>query len=199
MSQERRRRINPYARPEGEPRPAWAVEMEKDADEETREAFHEAERRESPRWDAETVWDDTPPDGDEMPRGYQTFAGETHEVLSDQLAENLACLCASLFGPLGLFFLCAEHEKRAIRYFAIRSVFLTAVHLLSAAVLYGLNALVGSVPFLGIVITTVLWLSYIILVILLLVIRIRMMFAAWRGTSFRMPLADAWLDEHSSR
>lgn len=116
------------------------------------------------------------------------------EILATNRMVMLTCTLAAMMPPFALFLLFAEKKSRAMRHFAIQSLALTVCHLAVAAVLLMVNAVFGGIPFLGFLLNLILWIAYISAAIVMLILRIRMMFFAWRGARFTLPLVGHMLD-----
>lgn len=71
---------------------------------------------------------------------------------------------------------------------------LTLCHAVVGIVLLVVNAVFGGIPFLGFLLNLVIWIVYIAAVIVMLILRIRMMFLAWRGVKFTLPLVGTMLE-----
>ena len=115
-----------------------------------------------------------------------------HTVEPELLATNntvkLTCTLAAMMSLFALFLCFAEKQSRAIRTYAVQSVALTALHLASGAVLLAIGGLLGGIPLLGFLIVLVCWIVYIAVLVASCVIRVRMMFAAWNGYRFDLPV-----------
>ncbi len=94
---------------------------------------------------------------------------------------RLACTMAAMIGLLGVFLAFVEKEDRLIRRYAVQSALLTAVHAAAALTMAVLCAVLGTVPYIGFLMTLTGWLTYIALLMGLIVQRARMMERAWRG------------------
>ena len=109
------------------------------------------------------------------------------EVIATNTAIRLTCTLCAMIGLLAVFMCWAEKESRAIRHFAVQSAAVTAIHLFCALLLFLISGLMGSIPFLGFLLTMVCWLCYIALLVVIVVVRARMMLHAWRGIRFAIP------------
>ena len=131
------------------------------------------------------------------PQERQTGA-EEQPVGQDVIATNgtvkLTCTLAAMMSVFALFLCYAEKNSPAIRRFSVQSVTLSAVHLLVGIALAFVGSLLGFIPILGFLITLVCWLVYIALLIAVLVVRVRMMLAAYQGLKFSLPLLDGAID-----
>ena len=61
-------------------------------------------------------------------------------------------------------------------------------------VLMVVNAIFGGIPYLGFLLNMRLWIAYIAAAIVMLILRVRMMFFAWRGARFVLPVIGHKLD-----
>ncbi len=119
------------------------------------------------------------------------------EIVATNRAIRLSCTLAAACGPLALFLLFVEHESRAIRRFSLQSTGLSAMHL-AAAVLAGiLGASLSALPVVGTVANVICWIAYLSVMMSCLILRIRMMAAAWQGVGFRLPLLGGWLERQA--
>ena len=116
------------------------------------------------------------------------------EILATNRMVMLTCTLAAMLPPFALFLIFAEKKSRAIRHFSLQSLGLTLCHMATAAVLVVINAILGGIPFLGFLVNLILWIVYISAAIVMLILRVRMMFFAWRGAKFTLPLIGHILD-----
>lgn len=110
------------------------------------------------------------------------------EVIATNGTVKLTCTLAAFCSLLGLFFAFADKRSRAIHHFAVQSLGLAAVHILGAAALVFVGGLLGAIPFLGFLIVILCWLLYFALLLVCVVLRVRMMLAAYEGIRFTLPL-----------
>lgn len=136
-------------------------------------------------WQEETFQEETSYQMD--PVEMEPFRDRAEEIVATNRMVLLTCTLASMMPPFALFLLFAERKSRAIRHFALQSLALTICHLILGGMLVLLNAMLGGIPFLGFLMNLVLWIIYISAVLVMLVLRIRMMFFAWRGAKFLLP------------
>jgi len=123
---------------------------------------------------------------DDAPQG--SAALPLHQsVLATNTGVRLACTMAAMMGLFALFLCWAEKESRVIRRFAVQSAALTAAHVIIVSASLILTALLGGIPFLGVLITLLCWLCYIAVLTLLIVTRVRLMEKAWRGLRYDLP------------
>lgn len=116
------------------------------------------------------------------------------EIMATNRMVMLTCTLAAMLPPFALFLFFAEKKSRAMRHFAIQSLALTVCHIALAAVLMVVNAIFGGIPYLGFLLNLTLWIVYIAAAIVMLILRVRMMFFAWRGVRFVLPLIGHHLD-----
>lgn len=112
----------------------------------------------------------------------------TREIIATNRTVLLTCTLAAMMGVFAIFLCFAEKRSRAIRHFAGQSAALTAVHLVLALVLALIGGLLGAIPLLGFLMRLVCWLLYIAAFIVLAAVRIRMMFFAYQGIRFTLPV-----------
>jgi len=108
-------------------------------------------------------------------------------VLATNTGVRLACTMAAMIGLFAIFLCWAEKESRVIRRFAVQSAALTAMHVLTGVAAFILSAALGSIPYLGMMVTLICLLCYIAALILLIVVRVRLMERAWQGVRFDLP------------
>ena len=116
------------------------------------------------------------------------------EIIATNGTVKLTCTLAAMMSVFALFLCFAEKHSPAIRRFSLQSVALAAGHLLTGLVLAVVGSLLGFIPILGFLVTLVCWLVYIAVLIAVLVVRVRMMLAAYRGEKFRLPLLDSSIE-----
>lgn len=120
------------------------------------------------------------------------------EHVEEMLATNrmvmLSCTLAAMLPFFALFLVFAEKESRAIRHYAVQSLGLAVCHLLLAGALMLVNMVFGGIPYLGFLLNLILWIVYIASAIVMLILRIRMMFMAWQGRMFTLPMVGQWLN-----
>ncbi len=102
--------------------------------------------------------------------------------------DRVFAFLGALASPLGLFFVLAEPQKPLIRACALQSVFLGTVQAVGTVLLIVLAKLVSGIPFLGVVATFTLWTLYLLLFLLLVASRIQLMYAAYQGHVYSLPL-----------
>ena len=156
----------------------------------------EAQRQpwpEEPRWDSpgyeEPGYDDEP--GYEDPAYGQEAYDEpplAREIIATNRTVLLTCTLAAMIGLFGLFLCFAEERSRAIRHFAGQSAALLGMHAVLALALFALGSLVGTLPLIGIVLRGLCLVVYLAALMVIIVLRIRMMFFAYRGVRFTLPL-----------
>ena len=142
-----------------------------------RRAWQEEEFEEERVWyeDEEPVYED--------PR-----QAAAQEIIATNRMVLLSCTLAAMMPLFALFLLFAEKKSRAIRHFSMQSVMLSAVHLLVAGVLVVACAILGGIPYFGFLLNLAGWIVYIAALIVILILRIRMMFFAWQGVKFTLPI-----------
>lgn len=148
-----------------------------------------------PSWQDEVLEDDRYYDMEPVEQEPRVDAVE--EIVSTEAVVKLTCTLAAMLPPFALFLIFAEKKSRAIRHYALQSAGLTVCHLLTAGALLAVNAVFGGIPYLGFLLNLILWIVYIALAIVMLVVRIRMMFMAWQGGRFMLPLVGHMLDRYN--
>lgn len=123
---------------------------------------------------------------------HEEIVKTVHTVEPELIATNntvkLTCTLAAMMSLFALFLCFAEKQSRAIRTYSVQSVALTALHLAAGAVLLAVGGLLGGIPLLGFLIRLACWIVYIAVLVAACVIRVRMMFAAWNGYRFDLPV-----------
>lgn len=148
-----------------------------------------------PSWQDEVLEDDRYYDMEPVEQEPRVDAVE--EIVSTEAVVKLTCTLVAMLPPFALSLIFAEKKSRAIRHYALQSVGLTVCHLLTAGALLVVNAVFGGIPYLGFLLNLILWIVYIALAIVMLVVRIRMMFVAWQGGRFTLPLVGHMLDRYN--
>ena len=131
---------------------------------------------------------------DDEPVYEEPVHDRAEEIVATNRMVLLTCTLAAMMPPFALFLLFAEKKSRAMRLYAGQSVGLTVCHLAIAAALMLVNAVFGGIPYLGFLMNMILWIVYIVALILMVILRIRMMFFAWRGARFSLPVIGHWID-----
>ena len=111
------------------------------------------------------------------------------DLLATNTGVRLACTMAAMMGLFALFLCWAEKESRVIRRFSVQSACLTALHALAALAALLLSALMGGIPYFGLVVTLLCLLAYMAALVLLVVVRVQLMRHAWEGVRFMLPPA----------
>lgn len=156
------------------------------------------ERRRRTQAEQRRPWQDEPWEDEQYYDGpnveHEPHRENVEEIIATNRMVMLTCTLAAMLPPFALFLLFAEKKSRAMRHFALQSLALTLCHLAVAAVLLVVNAIFGGIPFLGFLLNLILWIVYISGAIVMLILRIRMMFFAWRGAKFTLPMIGHALD-----
>ena len=118
------------------------------------------------------------------------FPEENQPLLATNTGVRLACTMAAMLSPFALFLCWAERESRVIRRFAVQSAALLVLHLLGGMLLGVISLLVGSVPYLGFLMTLLGWLIYIAVAVAVFCLRVKLMERAWHGRKFELPLVE---------
>lgn len=143
-------------------------------------------------WQEETWEDEQYYEAD--PVEEEPLREKVEEIVATNRMVLLTCTLAAMLPPFALFLFFAEKKSRAIRHFAIQSLALTVCHIALAVVLMVVNAIFGAIPYLGFLLNLTLWIVYIAAAIVMLILRVRMMFFAWRGARFVLPVIGHKLD-----
>lgn len=149
-------------------------------------------QQEQQAWQQEVYEDEGWYDAD--PVEEESYRDQVEEIIAINRTVQLACTLAAMMPLFALFLIFAEKKSRAIRWYSLQSVALTVCHVLVAAALVAVNAVFGGIPFLGFLLNMVIWIVYIAAAIVMVVLRIRMMFLAWRGVKFSLPLVGTMLE-----
>lgn len=131
---------------------------------------------------------------DADPVEQEPYREQVEEIVATNRTVQLACTLAAMMPLFALFLIFAEKKSRAMRHFSLQSVGLTLCHAVVGIVLLVVNAVFGGIPFLGFLLNLVIWIVYIAAVIVMLILRTRMMFLAWRGVKFTLPLVGTMLE-----
>jgi len=118
---------------------------------------------------------------------------EQQPLLANNTGVRLACTMAAMLSPFAAFLCWAERESRVIRIFAVQSVTLLMVHLLGGVLLGVISLIVGSIPYLGFLLTLLGWLIYIADAVAVLFLRVKLMVHAWHGRRFSLPLLERFI------
>ena len=110
------------------------------------------------------------------------------EIIATNRTVLLTCTLAAMISLFGLFLCFAEKRSRAIRHFAGQSAALMGIHALLALILFALASLLGSLPLIGIVLRGLCLVVYLAALLVIIVLRIRMMFFAYQGIRFTLPV-----------
>lgn len=115
---------------------------------------------------------------------------ERQPLLATNTGVRLACTLAAMISMFAIFLCWAEKESKVIRRFAVQSAALAVVHLCGGATLGIITLIVGSVPYLGFLMTLLGWLLYIAIAVAVLFLRVKLMERAWHGRRFDIPLLE---------
>ncbi|MDR0928433.1 MAG: hypothetical protein LBM74_01820 [Oscillospiraceae bacterium] len=108
-------------------------------------------------------------------------------VISTSQAVNLTATLASLSALAALFLCFADQRSRAIRRFSVQSVGLGVVHLAIAMLCWIVSAIVGWLPVVGYFLSIACAVVLIAVTVLFFLLRLRMMFRAYRGEAYVLP------------
>ncbi len=131
---------------------------------------------------------------DAEPVEEESMREQVEEIIATNRMVLLTCTLAAMLPPFALFLFFAEKKSRAMRHYAIQSLALAVCHIALALVLMVVNAIFGGIPYLGFLLNLTLWIIYIAAALVMLILRVRMMFFAWQGVRFVLPLIGHKLD-----
>ena len=114
------------------------------------------------------------------------------EKTSTGLAENVAgLLCYVLGWVSGLVFVLLEQESKFVRFHAIQSIYVFGVYTVAWIII---NAILGWIPILGIIINVLLWIAWLGLAVFLMI-------KAYQGVEFKVKwagnLAEKWVNRQA--
>lgn len=109
------------------------------------------------------------------------------ELLATNTGVRLACTMAAMMGVFAIFLCWAERESRVIRRFSVQSACLTVLHAILGAAALMISAILGAIPYVGLMVSLMCLLGYIAGLILLIVARVLLMRSAWQGVRFTLP------------
>lgn len=134
----------------------------------------------------------------EQTEAQEQIGGEQQNpaVIATNSTVKLTCTLAAMMSLFALFLCFAEKKSLAIRHYAVQSVALTALNLIVGAALLVIGSVLGVIPVLGFLITLVCWLVYIAVAIACVATRVRMMYWAWQGLRFTLPLVGDSLGQY---
>ncbi len=100
---------------------------------------------------------------------------------------RMACTMAAMLGLFAIFLCWVEQESRAIRRFSVQSALLTALHAAAGILALVIGGTLGGIPYLGIMVTLVCLLGYLVALILVVILRVHLMRSAWQGVRHVLP------------
>lgn len=110
------------------------------------------------------------------------------DVISTSQAINLTTTLASASLLFSIFLLFADQRSRAVRRYAVQSVGLGVLHVAVALLCWIVSLLIGWAPLIGALVRLILRLVLLAFSALALVLRVRMMYSAYRGVAWVLPL-----------
>ncbi len=116
------------------------------------------------------------------------YAPPPLQIISTNPVINLTCLLAAASGLMGLFFFFADTRSRAVRRYAVQSVGLLSAFVFASAGLGVVGLIVGWMPVIGVVLSTLLWLAWAGMLIGALALRILLMLHGYRGEGYTLPV-----------
>lgn len=108
-------------------------------------------------------------------------------IISTSQAVNLTSTIASLSMLAALFLCFADQRSRAVRRFSVQSVGLGIIHVALGMACWILSALLGWIPVVGYALYVLMIVAFVAITALILVLRVRMMFHAYRGVAYVLP------------
>lgn len=112
------------------------------------------------------------------------------EKSSTGLSENVAgLLCYVLGWVSGLVFVLIEQESKFVRFHAIQSIYVFGIY---TVVWIIINAILGWIPILGIIINVLLWVAWVGLAVFLII-------KAYQGVTFKVRWAGDFAERWVSR
>ena len=133
-------------------------------------------------------FDDLPPDEAATTSSWYNKGKEPPELVSTSQAINLTCTLAAISGLFSLFLYFADQRSNAVRRISIQSIALSGGYLIVAIILRLASLFFGIIPFLGAIMAFVFGLLFIALSIVVIALKIRMMFQAYRGYAYLLPI-----------
>lgn len=110
-----------------------------------------------------------------------------YNVISTSQAINLTCTLASLSTLFALLLCFADQRSRAVRRYAVQSVGLGVLHIAIGMVCWILSAILGWIPLAGYYLYILMVAAFIVASVFVLVLRVRLMFNAYRGLAYVLP------------
>ena len=108
-------------------------------------------------------------------------------VISNNATINLICTICAGCGLFGLFLYFVDRRSRAVRRCAVQSAGLLCVSVFLSAGLAVLATLFGMIPFIGGLLSTLLWLLLVVVLGGDLYLRVQLMAHAYRGEAYVLP------------
>ncbi|GHU70349.1 hypothetical protein AGMMS49992_02530 [Clostridia bacterium] len=109
-------------------------------------------------------------------------------IISNNPVVNLTATIAALSFLAGLFLCFADQHSRTVRRYSVQSVGLGAVWIAFAMVIWILALLVSYIPFIGGALEIIFYIIAGAGTLVCIVTRVRMMFSAYRGLAYVLPL-----------
>ncbi|GHV25836.1 hypothetical protein FACS18948_0130 [Clostridia bacterium] len=119
---------------------------------------------------------------------HQEPESESGTVISNNPVVNLTATAASASFLIALFLCFADQRSRTIRRYAVQSVGLGMIWIVFTLVMWIIGALLGVIPFIGGALSLVCWIVVALSALGAAVLRVRMMFGAYRGLAYKLPL-----------
>ncbi|MDR2505649.1 MAG: hypothetical protein LBD16_06040 [Oscillospiraceae bacterium] len=109
-------------------------------------------------------------------------------IISNNPVVNLTATAASASFLSGLFLCFADQRSRTIRRFAVQSAGLGLIFIVAEILVWIFGALFSVIPYVGGVLTGLAIAAGAIVLLITLYFRVRMMFAAYRGVAYVLPV-----------
>lgn len=109
-------------------------------------------------------------------------------VISTNQTVNLTATLASICFASGLFFCFADQRSRTIRRYSVQSVGLGVFWIAIVMMLWILSALLGWIPVVGTVFSIIFLIIGIACTVANLILRVKLMFQAYRGLAYVLPV-----------
>lgn len=118
---------------------------------------------------------------------------QSPQIISTSQAVNLTSTIASVSTLAALFFCFADQRSRAVRRFSIQSVGLGVLQIAVCMAAWILCLILGWIPAVGVVLKGIFIAAAALCQIAALVLRVKMMFHAYRGEAYALPYVGEFL------
>lgn len=110
------------------------------------------------------------------------------DVISTSQAINLTATLASMSTLFAIFLLFADQRSRAVRRFSVQSAGLGIIHIAIGVLCWLISTLLSLIPLLGYILVLIMTLLFLAVTAMVIIQRVRMMYHAYRGIAFTLPL-----------